>query len=105
MRAGASSRDYKRKKNAVVKRNAKNYTVFIIVAAVIFCYLPGPILKAVYKDQKPNAHSLMMFDWTNTLVMLNSAINPSIYCWRVSTIRRDAKCILRRILCCISKYD
>ena len=104
-KADAPSRDYKRRKNAVLKRNGRNYTVLIIVAAFLLCYLPGPILKGFYKDPKPNARLLMIFDWSNTLVMLNSAINPLIYCWRVSTIRREAKRILQRILCCISNHD
>ena len=104
-KADGTSCEYKARNIAVLKQNARNYTVLLIVAAFILCYLPGPILKAVYKDQKRNAHLLMMFDWTNTLVMLNSAINPLIYCWRVSTIRREAKQILQRILCCTTNND
>ena len=104
-KADAPNLDYKKRKNAVLKRNARNYTVLIIVSAFLLCYLPGPILKSVYKDQKLNSQLLMIFDWTNTLVMLNSTINPLIYCWRVSTIRKEAKRILQRILCCISNYD
>ena len=104
-KADASSCDYKRRNISVLKRNTRNYTVLIIVAAFLLCYLPGPILIGFYKDPKPKAHLLMICDWTNTLVTLNSAVNPLIYCWRVSTIRREAKRILQRILRCISNHD
>lgn len=72
----------------------RTYTVFIILAAFYACYAPHFVHtckgflfhlgKSTYSDNS------MFALWANYLVLLNSCLNPIIYCARSHKIRRAA---------------
>lgn len=37
------------------------------------------------------------YDYTTTVVFINSCLNPFVYCWRIKEIRHAVKNTLRRI--------
>ena len=60
------------------------------------CYLPHlviSIVRAIYG--KPNTVIEGMFTFSETLVFFNSSINPVIFCWKMTPIRRTILSILR----------
>ncbi len=82
----------------VLKRKARNQTVLWITGAFMVCYLPTVVVNAVKSRHVLSGTTLMTaYDWTNTIVLLNSAINPIIYCWRVGFLRREMKKTLRKL--------
>lgn len=80
---------------AFKKQKSRNKTIFIIIAAFIAWYMPVTILKAIKRNRPfSDATYSVLLNWTNTLVLLNSCINPVIYCWRVTSIRNEIKKVL-----------
>lgn len=76
-------------------KSAKN--TFIYYIAMVLCYLPMFITKAVmsvFPELWKKAWIL-----TETVVFMNSAINPFLYCWRVRELRAEVMRILQWISC------
>ena len=78
-----------------MKKNAMNTFVFYIF--LILCYIPMYILLTL--------HGLSFIDWTiqwnfiTTLVFMNSAINPFLYCWRLRELRAAVVKTARKLIC------
>lgn len=76
-------------------KSAKN--AFIYYIAMVLCHLPMFITKAIM--------SVFSELWTKawilieTVVFMNSAINPFLYCWRVCELRAEVTRILQWISC------
>ena len=80
---------------AQLKRSAINTFLFYIVT--ILCYLPVAISLAIY--------SLSFKSWTNkwnfadTAALMNSSINPFLFCWRLRELRKAVVKTTRQMLC------
>lgn len=72
------------------KRSA--FMVFYIYLALLICYLPLTILSTIYSlgIEVPAIVGLVC----DILFMLNSSLNPLIYCWKIKHIRHAAKALL-----------
>ena len=69
------------------KRSALN--TFLVYILMLFCYLPySVVLERFYSG---TTISLTVRHVTITVVLLNSTINPLLYCWRVCEIRAATK--------------
>ena len=76
----------------ILTRTAVNTFVFYI--CTILCYLPWFIYRLFYSDiLLINASEAWVF--AGTLVFVNSAINPILYCWRLRDLRISVMKILR----------
>ncbi len=96
-----SSNERSRRRNREATRRAeqkRSKTVAIIVAVFLVCYLPKVFIMAanlIFGDSP-----LLLFvggKWSETLVFLNSSLNPIIYCLRISSIREEVKKTFRLI--------
>ena len=68
----------------VKERKALKTTVYV-VGAVLLCLSPGALSKFVYIIAEQN--STYLAQWFRTTAMLNSLLNPLIYCWRQKEMR------------------
>ena len=68
---------------------------FYIYLLLLVCYLPNLFISFFYEMQWKNFQ--ILFDYTLTLVFVNSCLNPLIYCWKLRHIRRTIRMILRNI--------
>ena len=68
---------------------------FYIYLLLLVCYLPNLLITFFYEMQWKNFQ--ILFDYTLTLVFVNSCLNPLIYCWKLRHIRRTIRMILRNI--------
>eukprot|EP00794_Sanderia_malayensis_P016790 gene16790-18485_t len=75
--------------------NATKVTVSII-AAQYLCYIPHGIIVNLYLLMAPTTHLHMAHGWTGTLALMNSTLNPIIYCWQLKGFKRAAKHLLLR---------
>ena len=76
---------------ARLRRSALN--TFYVYCLFLLCYLPYLsilITGLVTDDGLSKGYAV-----TTTVVFLNSALNPVLYCWRISEVRRAVKQILR----------
>ena len=67
------------------EKKALKTTVYVI-GAVLLCFSPGAVLTVLSDINKLNiAYSA---PWIMTIVMLNSLLNPLVYCWRQKEMRQ-----------------
>ena len=70
-----------------VKENKALKTAVLLVGAVVLCFLPAfSFIVQVIIWQKVHLNVLGL--WASTSLMLNSLLNPLIYCWRQKEMRR-----------------
>ena len=61
-------------------------TTAYVICAVLLCFSPGAVLTVLSDINKLNiAYSS---PWIITIVMLNSLLNPLVYCWRQKEMRQ-----------------
>ena len=72
-------------------------TVFILFMFII-CYFPFSISLAIYEFDMYASNRT--FIYTYNLILLNSSINPLVYCWRNQEIRAAVKQTLAILFCC-----
>ena len=58
--------------------------------ALLFCYLPR-LLLVPFAFGETEINLSTAIDTTDTLIYLNSTLNPILYCWRIKEIRRAVK--------------
>lgn len=74
------------------------FTFLYVLLALILTYLPGLINLLLWWFDYAE-HSVFALGFTSTMVMLNSSINPLVYCWRIGIIRGFMASKLRRLFC------
>ena len=81
----------------VQRQRATSYTVGVILAVFMLCYLPLTVFNIVRELVEIDKTELnLAYSWTNMCVLLNSSLNPIIYCIRVNNIRREIKNLIHR---------
>ena len=75
-------------------------SVIWLQVAVAVCYLPHGIITALWTYSGQSSAIIVLRQFTITLVYFNSSLNPLLYCWKISEVRRSVKELLRQTLCC-----
>ena len=83
--------------NAVRERKAAVGTFYVYLVFLI-CYLPNTCVWIILRSAGPSAMLLQFGLYANTLVNLNSSLNPLIYSWKMRHVRHAIMEILRNIL-------
>ena len=83
--------------NAARERKAAVGTFYVYLVFLI-CYLPITCLWIIHESDGPNTMLLQFGLFTNTLMFLNSSLNPLIYSWKMRHVRHAIMEILRNIL-------
>ena len=77
------------------KKSAIN--TFIYFICMVLCYTPMSICSMIFASFGKEWEAL--WGLANTLLFLNSSVNPFLYCWRLSELRAAAVKTLRKMLC------
>ena len=78
------------------KKSAFN-ALFIYVVFVI-CYLPYFCVLMLYETSGSRSSFLAPYFATHFLALLNSSLNPLVYCWRYREIRQIVKITVKKII-------
>ena len=70
------------------KENKALKTTAFVVGAVIFCVLPGVVYLILLAVGFSRSSLLVLEPWLRTCSMVNSLLNPLIYCWRQKEMRK-----------------
>ena len=72
-----------------------------VQSVLVICYTPYYIVAIVvtYSTTYPS-HSAVAWQMAIILVFFNSTLNPFLYCWKISEVRRAMKQTIRQALCC-----
>ena len=79
-----------------LKTSALN--VFIVFLALLACYCPYFIVFVVTSVFPINV--MLSRSLASTVVFINSALNPFLYCWRIYEIREVVKQTCHNLVCC-----
>ncbi|XP_078346891.1 adenosine receptor A2a-like [Oculina patagonica] len=71
--------------------------IFYVYLVFLFCVLPHLICLLAIEINGPSIALKIFFLFSNTLVYLNSSLNPVIYCWKMRHIRHAIMGILRNM--------
>ena len=78
------------------KKSAFN-ALFIYVVFVV-CYLPYFCILMLYGNNGSGSSLLAPYFTTHFLILLNSSLNPLVYCWRYREIRQIVKSTVKKII-------
>ena len=70
---------------------------FYVYLVFLVCYLPFISINIVNAITGPGALIKTSWEYTGTLVLLNSSLNPLVYCWKMKHIRHTIMNILRNM--------
>ena len=71
-------------------------SVLWVQLALVACYAPWGIAVVLYVNGIENDVAWLV---TETLVYLNSSLNPILYCWKIRAVRQAVKATIRQLHC------
>ena len=74
------------------------YSALWVQAALVVCYLPLIIATALIHQRGMHLSYYLAWQFTSTLVYINSSLNPFIYCWKIREVKLAVKETLRRLV-------
>ena len=83
--------------NAARERKAAVGTFYVYLVFLI-CYVPSTCGWIIHTSTGPSTMLLQFGLYTNTLLFLNSSLNPLIYSWKMRHVRHAIMEILRNIM-------
>ena len=82
---------------ARLKRSAMNTFVFYLT--LITCYVPLYIVLTLHGVTEYDENFQTEWKFVDTVVFMNSSINPFLYCWRLRELRKAVVKTARQMLC------
>ena len=79
------------------KKTAVN--TFIVYYFLLLCYVPFSTAWVLRMTGDTDLENPIVWKVSNTIVFLNSAINPFLYCWRLPAIRGPVMILLKKMFC------
>ena len=68
--------------------------------ALVVCYVPQFTVKIViFLSTKRFSNFFLIYGMTTVLIFFNSTLNPFLYCWKISEVRRAVKQTIRQAIC------
>jgi len=67
-------------------------SILFVQLALVACYAPWGIVVVLYLNEIENDVAWLA---TETLIYLNSSLNPILYCWKIREVRQAVKGIIR----------
>ena len=93
---GGSPLNLERYKKTVV-------SVALVQLALVIGYFPFNMFNTLIHLKGIHPNICFLLDFTTTLLLLNSSLNPFLYYWRVKEIRQAVKATIRRFCACLSQ--
>ena len=67
--------------------------------ALVACYLPSVIVEVLRLHKGVKSEIMVARSYSGTLALLNSSLNPILYCWKIREVRQAVKDTLRGLFC------
>jgi len=69
-------------------------TIFWVQLALVACYIPWTIMVALREN---GIRSDLASNAAATLVLLNSSLNPFLYCWKITEVKQAVKDTIKQL--------
>ncbi|XP_078348555.1 melanocortin receptor 5-like [Oculina patagonica] len=81
----------------VARQRKSAVSTFYVYLVFLICYLPNycTLLTSMFSAPSTSLDGLFLYSWT--LVLVNSSLNPVIYCWKMRHVRHAIIDLLRNI--------
>ena len=73
------------------------YNMFVIWFLMLLCYVPGICTSMLFLLMGRSHAMHLAFNFTTSVMFLNSSINPIVFCWRIREFRAAVKKTLRDV--------
>ena len=67
-----------------------------VQVTMTFCYLPYGIVEILRLQTGLSSSLYLSIQFTANLVLLNSSLNPLLYCWKIREVRQAVKDTIRQ---------
>ena len=76
------------------------YSALWVQLVLVVCYVPNIAVEIVMSlSLKRLSNFIVIRGMANVLVFFNSTLNPFLYCWKISEVRRAVKQTIRQAIC------
>ena len=76
------------------------YSALWVQLALVVCYVPQFTVEIViFLSATRFSNFFLIYGMANVLVFFNSTLNPFLYCWKISEVRRAVKQTIRQAIC------
>ncbi|XP_074609225.1 histamine H2 receptor-like [Acropora palmata] len=89
--------DDRNARNIIISLRKSAFNAYVLFIVLMICYCPYLVVSIVYFIGKAGEPKLGFF-LSSTVVFLNSALNPLLYCWRIREIRLVVMRTFRKIV-------
>jgi len=69
-------------------------TIFWVQLALVACYIPWAIMIVLHEN---GIRSYLVRKAAVTLVLLNSSLNPILYCWKITEVKQAVKDTIKQL--------
>ena len=92
--------DHVQQPNQTNRLNIERYkkavsTAIWLQMTLVACYVPSCVVAA----SRPYSTRPSAWIYTGTLILLNSSLDPILYCWKIEEVRQAVKGTIRQVLC------
>ena len=79
-------------------------TMLFVYFALLLCFLPSVGVTAVWltSDRDQKLALVPVGNFSLTVLMFNSSLNPFLYCWRIREVRKKTYGLLKKVFFCSS---
>ena len=75
------------------------YSALWVQGTIVFCYLPYNIAVVLTSQRGMPLSIYRAINFTVSMVLLNSSLNPLLYCWKIREVRQAVIETLRQLFC------
>ena len=75
------------------------FSALWVQVTLVACYLPFGVASALTPQREPSLSIYLAWQYTTTLVYINSSLNPLLYCWKIREVRQAVKDTIRQLSC------
>ena len=75
------------------------YSALWVQGTLVICYLPYTIAIFLTPQRGMPLSIYLATNFTASMVLLNSSLNPLLYCWKIREVRQAVKETLRQLCC------
>ena len=76
------------------------YSALWVQLALVVCYVPQFTVEIViFLSATRFSNFFLIYGMANVLVFFHSTLNPFLYCWKISEVRRAVKQTIRQAIC------
>ena len=85
--------------NTARYRKAVFGALYIQVVSVVICYLPGGLAAVLTSQRGMSLSAYLARQFLFSFLLLNSSLNPLLYCWRLKEVRQAVKGTVKKFFC------